>query len=62
MQKFVIAMDKIGRVKNLIHTSSVAAIRDPRKGNGAMHNREDWCTGASLEKIPTGLLRQRLKS
>ena len=56
-KNLVIAMDKFGGVKNLIHTSSVAAIRDPRKGNGAMHNREDWCTGASLEKNPYGFAK-----
>lgn len=56
-KNLVIAMDKFGGVKNLIHTSSVAAIRDPTKGNGAMHNREDWCTGASLEKNPYGFAK-----
>ena len=56
-KNLVIAMDKSGKVKNLIHTSSVAAIRDPRKGNGAMHTRDDWCTGASLEKNPYGFAK-----
>ena len=56
-KNLVMAMDKFGGVKNLIHTSSVAAIRDPSKGNGAMHTREDWCTGASLEKNPYGFAK-----
>ena len=53
-QNLVQAMEKSGDVKNLIHTSSVAAIRNPQKGNGAVHTRDDWCTGASLEVNPYG--------
>ena len=53
-ENLVKAMEKYGGVNNLIHTSSVAAIRDPRKGNGAKHTRDDWCTGASLEVNPYG--------
>ncbi len=47
----------MGGVKNIIHTSSVAAIRPTNYENGKTYSVEDWCDDASLEKNPYGFAK-----
>jgi nucleoside-diphosphate-sugar epimerase len=47
----------MGNVKNIIHTSSVAAIRPTNYENGKTYSVADWCNDASLEKNPYGFAK-----
>jgi len=47
----------MGHVKNIIHTSSVAAIRPTDYENGKTYSIDDWCDDASLEKNPYGFAK-----
>ena len=51
------AIEGVGCVKTVIHTSSVAAIRRTRYQNGHTFSAEDWCDDATLQSNPYGLAK-----
>ena len=57
VQNLCSAIDECQDVETIIHTSSVAAIRNKRAGQGHMYNREEWCDDADLKTNPYGLAK-----
>lgn len=51
------AITRVGGVKRLVHTSSVAAIRGGAVEDGRVHTEDDWNDNSSLERFPYGLAK-----
>jgi len=56
VQNLIIAMDEHG-VERLVHTSSVAAIRQTNHKNGVTFTSNDWCDDANLKNNPYGFAK-----
>ncbi len=48
------ALDAVGCAKRIVHTSSVAAVRDTRYRNGQVFTNNDWCEHASVKSNAYG--------
>ena len=53
-QNLVDAIDSVGGIKRIVHTSSVAAVRRTNFENGRVFNYEDWCDDASVNSNAYG--------
>ena len=56
-QNLVEAIDSVGGVNRIVHTSSVAAVRQTHFNSGRVFNYEDWCDDASVESNAYGFAK-----
>ena len=56
-QNLVDAIDAVGGVKRIVHTSSVAAVRQTHFKSGRVFNYEDWCDDASVDSNAYGFAK-----
>ncbi len=56
-QNLVDAIDAVGGVTRIVHTSSVAAVRQTHFESGRIFNFEDWCDDASVDSNAYGFAK-----
>jgi dihydroflavonol-4-reductase len=56
-QNLLDAIDTVGGVKRIVHTSSVAAVRQTHFESGRVFNFEDWCDDASVNSNAYGFAK-----
>jgi dihydroflavonol-4-reductase len=56
-QNLLDAIDTVGGVKRIVHTSSVAAVRQTHFESGRVFNFEDWCDDASVDSNAYGFAK-----
>ena len=56
-QNLVDAIDAVGGVNRIVHTSSVAAVRRTHFKSGRIFNYEDWCDDASVNSNAYGFAK-----
>ena len=56
-QNLVDAIDAVGGIKRMVHTSSVAAVRQTNFDDGRVFNYEDWCDDASVSSNAYGFAK-----
>ena len=56
-QNLVDAIDAVGGVNRIVHTSSVAAVRKTNFNSGRVFDYEDWCDDASVDSNAYGFAK-----
>ena len=56
-QNLVDAIDAVGGIARMVHTSSVAAVRKTNFNSGRVFNYEDWCDDASVDSNAYGFAK-----